>query len=189
MREFGRDKSYTGERYGMNKAGLTDFDERYTFHRIGWNFRMADAPASFGIQQLNKLDSMNETRLSNAEYLTDNLSKFSEYINVFPVNTGGYVNTFYSYPIVIKENSGIDRKDFVQFLESNSIETRAIMCGKLSDQPALFDAHKVEYGDLNNSRYIKDNAFFVGCHPCLGEDELKHVVETINKYFNERGLA
>ena len=74
LREFGRDKGYNGERYGMKKAGLINFDERYTFHRIGWNFRMADAPASFGIQQLNKLDSMNETRLINAKYLTNGLS-------------------------------------------------------------------------------------------------------------------
>ena len=63
------------------------------------------------------------------------------------------------------------------------------MCGTLSDQPALFDAPKVEYGELNNSRYIKDNAFFIGCHPCLGNDELKHVVEIITKYFNEKGLV
>ena len=36
-------------------GGLSDFDERYVFHRIGWNFRMSDAPAAFGIEQLKKI--------------------------------------------------------------------------------------------------------------------------------------
>ena len=67
LREFGRNKGYKGERYGISQGNLKDFDERYTFHRIGWNFRMADAPAAFGIQQLKKLDYMNGIRMKERE--------------------------------------------------------------------------------------------------------------------------
>ena len=54
LREFGRDKSYQGKRYGIRSGNLIDFDERYTFDKVGWNFRMADAPASFGNEKLKK---------------------------------------------------------------------------------------------------------------------------------------
>lgn len=52
LREFGRDRMYKGTRYSYSFGNLKDFDERYTFHKVGWNFRMADAPATFGLEQL-----------------------------------------------------------------------------------------------------------------------------------------
>jgi len=187
LREFGRDKEYSGERYGMNKGNLKDFDERYTFHRVGWNFRMADAPASFGIQQLAKLDDMNQIRLKYAKYLIENLSQFSQHLQIPIENTEYNVNTFYSFPIIIKKNTKIQRKNLTRYLESNGIETRAIMCGTLPDQPSLCNEIGIEYGELTQSRYIRDNGFFIGCHPCLEEDDLKHVVKTITNYFKQQG--
>lgn len=187
LREFGRDKEYSGERYGMNRGNLKDFDERYTFHRVGWNFRMADAPASFGIQQLKKLDDMNKIRLKHAEYLIENLSQFNQYLQIPSKNTEYNVNTFYSFPIIIKKNAKIQRKNFVRYLESQGIETRAIMCGTLPDQPSLCNEIGIEYGELSQSRYIRDNGFFIGCHPCLEEDDLKYVIETITSYFKQQG--
>ena len=184
LREFGRNKSYQGERYGMNTDRLHDFDERYTFHRIGWNFRMADAPASFGIKQLEKLDDMTKIRIDNAKYLTKELSKFNEHIEVLENDSNEFINSYYSFPIIIKNPDKINRKDFTQYLESNSIETRAIMCGTLPDQPSLVDIGH-EYGGLEGSRYIMDNSFFVGCHPCLEKDELDHIIHTITNYLTK----
>jgi len=181
LREFGRNKSYQGERYGMNTNHLQDFDERYTFHRIGWNFRMADAPASFGIKQLEKLDDMTKIRIDNAKYLTKQLSKFNDHIEVLLNDSDEFINSYYSFPIIIKNTNLIDRKDFTQYLESNSIETRAIMCGTLPDQPSLVNIGH-NYSNLKNSRYIKNNSFFVGCHPCLEKDDLDHIVHTITNY-------
>ena len=188
LREFGRNKGYKGERYGMSQGNLRDFDERYTFHRIGWNFRMADAPAAFGLQQLKKLDQMNDARMKNAKYLTTQLSSFGEFICVLPENSDQRVNTYYSFPIVIRDASRVIRKEIAQYLESKGIETRAIMCGTLSDQPGLCDAVGIDYGDLSRSRYIRDNGFFVGCHPGLEHSDLEHVVETMTQFFNEKGL-
>ena len=189
LREFGRNKGYKGERYGMSQGNLKDFDERYTFHRIGWNFRMADAPAAFGRQQLKKLDQMNETRIENAKYLTNKLSVFGEYIHVLPENSGNNINTYYSFPILIKDVAKIPRKEIVQYLESSGVETRAIMCGTLSDQPSLCSGVGIDYGDLKHSRYIRDNGFFIGCHPCLDYSDLEYTVKVIRAYFNKKGLA
>jgi len=179
LREFGRDKSYQGERYGIKSGNLINFDERYTFDKVGWNFRMADAPASFGNEQLKKLDDMIDIRLKNASRLIDGLSKFDN-IKTFSHNTDYKKNSFYSFPIILSD--GISRNNMARYLESKGIETRSIMCGTLSDQPALCDEPKIEHGNLKASRYIRDNAFFVGCHPLLGDEEIDYVIETINGY-------
>ena len=180
LREFGRDKSYSGKRYGITSGNLVDFDERYTFDKVGWNFRMADAPAAFGNEQLKKLDEMNEIRLKNAKKLIDGLSEYNQ-ISTFPHNTDIKKNSFYSFPIICKND--ISRNDMARFLESKGIETRSIMCGTLSDQPALCGEPKIEHGDLTDSRYIRDNAFFVGCHPLLGNEEINYIIDTVGEYF------
>ena len=90
--------------------------------------------------------------------------------------------TYYSFPIILKEGSDIDRKSFIQHLESSGVETRAIMCGTLPDQPSLKDSVGIITGDLKISRYIRDRAFFIGCHPMLKEEDLQHAIDTIDKY-------
>jgi len=179
LREFGRDKSYQGERYGIRSGNLIDFDERYTFDKVGWNFRMADAPASFGNEQLKKLDKMNKIRLKNADRLIEGLKSYEE-ISTFSHNNETVKNSFYSFPITCKHS--VSRNDMARFLESKGIETRSIMCGTLSDQPALCEGPGIEWGKLRESRYIRDNAFFVGCHPLLGDEEIDYVIETIDEY-------
>jgi len=188
LREFGRLKSYKGERYGFstkNKSnGLKNFDERYVFHRIGWNFRMSDAPAAFGIQQLKKLDLMNSKRIQNAKFLIKNLGKIN-HLELPKLNSKHIKNTFYSFPILLKKNSKINRKKLVQYLENSGIETRAIMCGTLPDQPSLTNAPGINFGKLKNSRYIRDNGFFIGCHPLLTIKSLKYVVNIFDKFFKK----
>ena len=183
LREFGRDKSYSGKRYGITSGNLVDFDERYTFDKVGWNFRMADAPAAFGNQQLKKLDDMIDIRLKNASRLIDGLFE-CKMISTFPHNNDVVKNSFYSFPIICDNN--VSRNDMARFLESKGIETRSIMCGTLSDQPALCDEPMVEYGGLVDSRMIRDKAFFVGCHPLLGDDEIDYVINIVKEYL--RGL-
>ena len=184
LREFGRLKTYKGDRFGYTKDNLVDFDERYVFHRIGWNFRMADAPAAFGIEQLKKLDEMNEIRKNNSKFLIDNLKKHEDLI-LPAYSTEEHNITYYSFPIILKKGSSIKRKPFVQYLESNGVETRAIMCGTLPDQPSLKNSIGVVAGDLKTSRYIRDCGFFIGCHPMLKKEDLQHAVDTIDNYFKK----
>ncbi|MHA1971427.1 MAG: aminotransferase class I/II-fold pyridoxal phosphate-dependent enzyme [Candidatus Hodarchaeales archaeon] len=41
----------------------------YTYNRLGFNYRMTNIQAAIGIEQLKKLDVMNEGRIKNSEYL------------------------------------------------------------------------------------------------------------------------
>lgn len=182
LREFGRRRIHTGPRYSYSSGKLKDFDERYTFHKIGWNFRMADAPAAFGIEQLKKLPAMNAIRIKNAEYLSKQLAGLSDIFHFPPIADGSFVHAYYTFPIVIKDTKRVVRKEFARYLEEHKIETRAIMCGTLPDQPGLVKAPGRSFGALKNSRYVRDNAISIGCHPLLGRKELDYIIETIKNY-------
>jgi len=47
--------------------------KRYVHNTLGYNFRMTDIQAAMGIEQLKKLDSFNEKRISNARYYNKRL--------------------------------------------------------------------------------------------------------------------
>ena len=148
LREFGRinQKDIKKKRYYSDKK-LKDYDKRYVFKSIGYNMRI-----------------FNLKRIKNANFLNDLIKKhLSEYF--FTTSTiPYYVNTYYTFPFLIKKGVKKTRKQICDFLEKNKIETRPMMGGCLPDQPAFKNSPGRIVGNLKNSRYIRDNCFFVGIH-------------------------
>lgn len=183
LREFGRLKSYKGTRFGYSDAHFKDYDERYIFHRIGYNFRMADPPAAFGIEQVKKLDKLNRRRIINAKFFIDNFDDELSAIFQIPIpNNPEIIHAFYGFPLVIKPSVNLSRSKLVRYLESKGIQSRAIFCSALPDQPCFKNIHSRTIGQLPVSHLLKDNAFFIGCHPGLNRGDLQYVIETLKNY-------
>lgn len=188
LREFGRiDQSGVSEERFYSDDVLAEYDRRYVFERLGFNVRMTDVTASFGIEQLKKLEVMNERRIANAAFLSAALARFEAFLQL-PVVADGHRHTYYTYPITVRPERGVRRADLVRFLEGRGIETRPIFAGCLPDQPAFRRAPHRVVGDLGNARRIRDHAFFIGVHPGLGTDDLEHIVGAFEAFFAERGL-
>lgn len=182
IREFGRIKQ-EGERFFKVK-NLGNYDRKYIFERLGYNLRMTDLQASFGIEQFRKLEEFNKKRIENANYFINELSKYGDFIQL-PKVKRSTEHTFYGFTIVIKENAPFARHDLVNFLEQNLIETRPFFAGCLPDQPAFDNKNIKVFGDLPVSRWLRDNAFFIGCHPNIGEEERKYVVDKITSFLKK----
>ena len=71
LREFGRIqmKSNKLSNRFYTKRKLKNYDKRYVFERPGYNLRMTDIVACFGVEQVKKLKSFNLLRNKNANYL------------------------------------------------------------------------------------------------------------------------
>ena len=79
-----------------------DYDKKFVFSEIGYNFEPSEVGASFGLVQLKKFSAFSKTRVKNF-----NLHKlfFSKYKNLFiipKINKGIYTN-FLAYPIILKK--------------------------------------------------------------------------------------
>ena len=187
LREFGRinQKNVADSRY-YSDAVLTDYDKRYVFDRIGYNLRMTDITAAFGIEQLSKLEEMNNRRRDNASFMIRTLRKETgEFLEV-PDEQPGYRHTYYTFPITLTEEAPFSRREFAEHLEANNIETRPLFAGCLPDQPAFQNVPGRIVGDLHNSRYLRDNLVFIGVHPGLNEQHMEYVAEIIVKFVKER---
>ncbi len=90
-----------------------------------------------------------------------------------------FFHTYYTFPILIKENAHFTRRELCEYLEFNNIETRPLFAGCLPDQPAFKNQPGRSFGNLEISRYIRDNLFFVGIHPYLKSHHLELIAKTI----------
>ncbi|MFH1590452.1 MAG: aminotransferase class I/II-fold pyridoxal phosphate-dependent enzyme [archaeon] len=178
LREFGRIQS--DERYPEVNKELGRYDRRYVFELVGYNMRMADPTAAFGSAQLRKLDAFNETRRKNAAYLVEGLKPFEAVLQL-PSEHDEHHHTYYGFVLVVKDGK-LSRNELSMFLNEKRIENRPFLAGSLPDQPAFKDAPGRVVGDLPVSRWLRDNAVFVGCHPLLDKPRLDYIIEVIGGF-------
>lgn len=184
LREFGRIqmKSNKLSNRFYTKRKLKNYDKRYVFERPGYNLRMTDIVACFGVEQVKKLKYFNSLRNKNANYLINKIkiNRLDEFLKYYETNNGEY-HSYYTFPLKLKKPS--TRLKLVKYLEKNGIETRPMMGGCLPDQPA-FQKSKIKIiGNLKNSRDIRDNVFFIGVHPKLKKKHFDHVINCLKKFF------
>jgi CDP-6-deoxy-D-xylo-4-hexulose-3-dehydrase len=177
LREFGRID--TDERYPYVNNRLKRYDKRYVFERLGWNVRMTDLTAAFGLEQLKKLEGFNKIRRENAHYFSEALKNPSIQL---PIEKGSSIHTYYGYPIMINRSADFDREKIVSFLEEKQIETRPFMAGSLPDQPAFEAQPKRIVGDLPVSRWIRDKGFFIGCHPGIKKEQREYITKVFQEF-------
>lgn len=159
-------------------------DPRYLFVNTGFNFRPTEMQGAFGIHQMKKLERFIAIRRGNAQYWTDNLKKYSEYL-LLPEEKAGTRHVWYGYPLTVKADAPFTKEDMTEFLEAKGVETRPIMSGNFDEQPAmrLFSYRKV--GDLPNSRIIMRNSFFFGNHPGITQEEREAIVDYFKEFMEE----
>ena len=89
-----------------------DFDD------CGYNFRMTDIQAAVGIEQLKKVDMLNQRRIENASFLTENLKDIPGLTlpTVLPYNK----HVFHLYPVMVDPKEfGMSKEDFIWDLLHN----------------------------------------------------------------------
>lgn len=187
IREFGRinfnsknikSRWFTDDRF-------KNYDKRYIFQRLGYNMRMTEINASFGIEQLKKLDKFNAIRIKNAKYLNDNFKKFNlnNYFNLY-VNFPKLEHTYYGFPILIKEPCKFSRYQLISFLEENNVQTRPLFAGNLPDQPGLRKMPKKIRSKLSNTLILKENLFFIGVHPMISKRTFDRFINLMVNFTN-----
>lgn len=158
-------------------------DPRFLFVNKGYNLRPTEIQGAFGIHQINKLDTFLNIREENANYWLDTLKEVEEYIQL-PSVCKNIKHAWFGFPLKIKKNAPFSKNELVTFLENNKIETRPVMAGNITKQPAMkyFKSRKV--GDLEVSTDIMNNSFFYGNHPGIGKYEREkisnHIIEFVS---------
>ncbi len=186
FRDWGRDcwcppgKDNTcGKRFDWKLGDLPEgYDHKYIYSHIGYNLKISDMQAAVGLSQLAKLPEFIRRRNENFDYLSSLLAE-TERDLILPRATAGSTPSWFGFPITVKPNAKVTRKQMVTYLESKKIGTRLLFAGNLVRQPLYKEIEKRIVGDLKNTDTIMNDTFWVGVYPRLEREHLEYVAKTI----------
>jgi CDP-6-deoxy-D-xylo-4-hexulose-3-dehydrase len=157
-------------------AGNDTFDEAYRFVIPGYNLRPQEINGAVGGEQLKKLPAMTEARRKN-------LAKFQKLFDGderFLIQREHGKSSSFSFTIIIKPESGLERADVFGPLTEAGIGYRMITGGCFPRHDAIkyFDHDCV--GELANANMAHDRGFFVGNHPFDLGEQIDKLLEVLN---------
>ena len=192
LRSWGRmstlikDSENINKRLGIKLRGF-NYDRKFVFSEVGYNFEPSEVGASFGIEQLKKFRSFSMLRNRNFKLHYEFFKKLDKYFTVPKINKNIKTN-FLAYPVILKSNSKFSRKDFQVYLENNKIQTRPIFTGNTLRHPAFKSlvSNKNKLNEFKNSDYIMKYGLLIGCHQGLSLKDISYIHSVISNYKKKR---
>ena len=160
-----------------------DYDKKFVFSEIGYNFEPSEIGASFGLIQLKKFNSFSKIRVRNFNLHKKFFKLFNDFF-ILPRIDKKISTNFLAYPIIIKKNTQFDRKKLQIHLEKNNIQTRPIFSGNILRHPAFsyLQNKKNKIQNFKNSDYIMKHGLLIGCHQGLKKSDLSYIHKKILKF-------
>ncbi|HEX8924597.1 MAG TPA: lipopolysaccharide biosynthesis protein RfbH [Terriglobales bacterium] len=192
FRDWGRDcwcapgKDNTcGKRFDWKLGGLPHgYDHKYIYSHIGYNLKATDMQAAVGVAQLSKLDTFIETRKRNFAHLKQGLADLTEFF-ILPEATPKSDPSWFGFPLLVREESGLPPADLMSKLNDKKIGTRQLFGGSLLRQPAYDGIKHRVVGDLKNSDRVMDRVFWVGVYPGLKPAMIDYLIDGLHAVTRE----
>jgi CDP-6-deoxy-D-xylo-4-hexulose-3-dehydrase len=189
FRDWGRDcwcepgvDNTCGKRFDWQLGTLPcGYDHKYTYSHIGYNLKATDMQAALGLRQMDKLPEFIERRKANFAYLKAALQPLEDVL-LLPEATPGSDPSWFGFPIGVREDAGFTRDQFTKALEAKKIGTRNIFAGNLVRQPAYEGWEYRVVGDLTNTDFVMNNAFWIGTFPGLTEPMLDYIADVAKEF-------
>lgn len=190
FRDWGRDcycppgKDNTcNKRFCWKLGNLPEgYDHKYTYSHLGYNLKISDMQAACALAQLDRLDEFIATRRANFAYLKDRLKSCEAFLHL-PEATPNSEPSWFGFPVVLKEETGVKRVDLLNYLDQNRIATRLLFAGNLTRQPYMLDQNYRVSGDLTNTDIVMNQTFWLGTFPALTTEHLDYIAAKLEEFF------
>lgn len=182
LRGWGRRSSQYGETEDYSrrfdcKIGGFDYDDKYVFDDLGYNFLPSEISAAFALIQLDHLEDNIRNRWENFSLLqaavskSDNFGTIKVYDNVY---TG-----WLAFPMILNNKLRGKRKDFQIFLEKSGVQTRTIFTGNILRQPVAKKFKWDSHDSFEVSDEVMQNGLLLGCHNQMTKEKMDFMIEKI----------
>tara|TARA_B100000886_G_C20423572_1_gene492773 strand:- start:179 stop:1378 length:1200 start_codon:yes stop_codon:yes gene_type:complete len=187
LRGWGRSSAVFNEsenatkRFNVKVSGI-DYDAKYIFSDLGYNFLPSEISAAFALEQLKKLKNNVLIRNKNFEYLKKFFGNFKKYFKL-PEQNIGVKTPWLAFPLVIKENEIFNRKKMQIFFEKNNIQTRTIFTGNILKQPVMKNRFFKKHPKCDKiANDVMKNGILLGCHQGMNKSELDYICKTFKRF-------
>lgn len=190
FRDWGRDcycppgqDNTCNKRFCWKLGNLPEgYDHKYTYSHLGYNLKITDMQAACALAQLDRLDDFIAARKANFTYLKNRLQSCAEFLHL-PEATPNAEPSWFGFPVVLKESSGVKRVDLLNYLDQNKIATRLLFAGNLTRQPYMIGKNFRISGELTNTDVVMNQTFWLGVFPALTTEHLDYIVDKLEEFF------
>ena len=193
LRGWGRSSAVFNEsesikkRFDVKISGI-QYDRKYIFSELGYNFLPSEISAAFALEQLKKLKNNINLRAKNFSRLYNFFKKYDKYFKL-PETLPGVKTPWLAFPLVIKKNKKFNRMQLQIFFEKNNIQTRTIFTGNILRQPIM---KNLKYKKHPKSEKIADdvmeNGILIGCHQGLTKRDLGYIEKIFKNFVKNKKL-
>ena len=182
LRGWGRRSSLYREtedyerRFNAKIDGI-NYDDKYVFDDIAYNFLPSEISAAFALVQIKNLRSNLKNRLDNYNYLKDNLSVSNNFF--VPLSYENVETGWLAFPIILQNKLALKRKEVQIFLEKAGIQTRTIFTGNILRQPVAKKFKWESFGSFSVSDNIMESGILLGCHNRQTKDKMDYMLEKL----------
>lgn len=158
------------------------YDKKFVFREMGFNFKATDPQAAFCLVQLSRLEEFHLIRKRNFKAFYDFFGKFPEHFILPRQVIADSDVRWLAFPITICDDSPIKRTDLMLHLEKHKIQTRVLFAGNILRHPPYRNIKHRVVGELINSDRIMARSMLIGCHHGLRQEHLDYVMQIIEEY-------
>lgn len=189
-RDWGRQADTKEKTNGKKWKTLPeDYDSRFIYEKIGYNFQILELQAAMGRVQLRKANQIKKARKKNFNYFYNFFKDYNELLRIDDFKQGKFILPEYlpnsdvcwfAFPLTFIGNRG----KLVHHLEKSGIETRSMFAGNITKHPAYKHSKFIDK-TTSQSNVILKHSFWIGVHPRMTQSDREYVTKTFNDFFEE----
>jgi CDP-6-deoxy-D-xylo-4-hexulose-3-dehydrase len=190
LREWGRDcwcppgvNDLCGHRFDGRFGTLPDgYDHKYVFSHLGFNFKITDMQAALGLAQVARLDDFRKQRSRNFDRLHSGLAPLADRL-ILPTTLPHSDPSWFGYPFTLRDGNAAERRRLQLFLQERKIDSRLVLAGNVTRQPAYLPLEHRCPAPLTNADLITDASIWVGTYPGLNDAMIDWIAESVTDFF------
>lgn len=181
-RDWGRQADISTKTNGKKWKTLPeDYDSRFIYEKIGYNFQILELQAAMGRIQLKKAKKIMQLRKKNFDYLYKHLSKIPELF--MPETIKGADVCWFSFPLTVIGERG----QLIKHLERAGIETRSLFAGDITKHPCYANSkYRIGPDGLPEAQTILYSSFWISVHPRNTKKDNDYIIKTFNDFFKAK---
>lgn len=189
LRDWGRvgnDKEEFSKRFDFTIDNIP-YDAKFLYSEFGYNLKMNEVSAAFGLEQLKKLPKFLEIRANNFHTLRYFFYKYKQFFHL-PYTYDDKVKTnWLAFPLTITHDAPFTRYEFLEHLEKNGIQTRVLFSGNITRHPVYRDNPNLwrAASTFENADFMMANSLLLGCHHGMDEQQVTYLCQTADAFLSK----
>lgn len=187
-------KSYYEKAHSLHMTGRVFGGQWYEHSQLGWNYRITQFQAALAYSQIQRIDSQDELRQLNAQYLNE-LLKDIPGIEVTKSNTKVTKHVYHIYTFRYDQDKwdGLSRRRFIMALNAEGIPCHKGYSYPIYKNPLFLNMKTKDYGQFQklcpNAERICSESIWLPHNVLLGTkkdmDDISNAILKVHKNINK----